>query len=169
MAFVYKLKEMNIFREGVFVGLFFILASVLLLTINFFFDVVLLVIFALIFVSLGFVILFMALFIPFIGKKSGEVFLFVWNELVYILLGIPATIICLLIVPVSTYIVFFPGNANKALIYCVVFILSVQLISLIHSGVLIWFDYRKSGLPVPEKPDKGPIEALVKRIVSSKE
>jgi hypothetical protein len=103
------------------------------------------------------------------GKRSGEILLFVWNELVYILFGIPLVLICLLIVPVSTYIVFFPGNSNKALIYSAVFILVVQIISLIYSGFLTWLDYRKSGLTVPEKPDKGPIEVLVKRIVSSKD
>ena len=169
MSFVYKLKELNIYREGVFVGLFFIIISALLLTVNFFFNVVLLIIFALIFVSLGFVILFMSFFIPFISKKSGEVFLFVWNELVYILLGIPFILICFLIVPISTYIIFFPGNANKALIYCVVFILVVQLISLTYSGILIWYDHRKSGLSIPEKLEKGPIESLFKRMISSKD
>ena len=169
MAFIYKLKELDIYREGIFVGFFFILVSALMLTINFLFSADLLIIFALIFVSLGFVILFMSLFIPFISKKSGEIFLFIWNELVYILFGIPVALICLLIVPVSTYIVFFPGNANLALMYCVIFTLVVQLISLIYSGILTWFDYRKSGLAVPVKPEKGPIESLFKRMISSKE
>jgi len=169
MAFLYKLKELNIFREGVFISFFFILVSALMLTINYFFNVFLLSLFALIFVSLGFVILFMLLLIPFLDKKSGEIFLFVWNELIYILVGIPIAFICIAIVPISTYIIFFPGNANKTLIYCIVIILVIQIVSLIYSGFLIWLDYRKSGLPVPEKVDKGFIGILVKKMISSKE
>ncbi len=158
-----RLYEQDIFKEGIIVGLFFLFTSLLLYIINRFFPSILLIIFSLLFLALGGIIFFMALFIPFTNKKEGEILLFLWNEFLYIFLGLPLASICILLLPVSIYLLFFSGNIVWVGLFSLIFTIGLQLSSLIYTGVKLWLNNRVSGFPIPIKPDKEPIEALLYR------
>ena len=163
MAYLARLYEQDIFKEGIIVGLFFLFTSLLLYIINRFFPSILLIIFSLLFLALGSIIFFIALFIPFTNKKGGEILLFLWNEFLYIFLGLPLASICILLLPVSIYLLFFSGNIVWVGLFSLIFTIGLQLSSLIYTGVKLWLNNRVSGFPIPIKPDKEPIEALLYR------
>ena len=159
-----KYKEIDVFKEGTLLGLFFILIGILFIIVNAFIPTIWLIVFAVIFLALGFVFLFMSTFIPYLSRKQSDVFLFAWNEMIYLFLGLPLASICILILPVSIYILFFSGDAIIAGIFCLYFISSLQLSSLIYTGIKIWLHRRSSGYPIPPKIDKGPIEQLLYKL-----
>ncbi|MHA1954503.1 MAG: hypothetical protein ACW96U_11220 [Candidatus Heimdallarchaeaceae archaeon] len=156
-----KYKEIDVFKEGTLLGLLFILVGILFIIVNVFISTVWLIVFAVIFLALGFVILFMSTFIPYLSRKQSDVFLFAWNEMLYLFLGLPLAAICLLLLPVSIYILFFSGNISTVGKFCLYFVISLQLSSLLYTVVTIWLHKRSSGHPVPTKIDKGPIEQLL--------
>ena len=169
MTYLDRLFKQDLFKEGIVVGLFFMISSLLLYVIYRFFPTIWLVIFSIIMLALGGVIFFMSVFIPLIAKRSGVIFLFILNEFLYVFLGIPLASICILIVPVSIYLLFFSGNIVWAGFFSTMFSLTLMLSSLIYTGVKIWLDQRTSGYPVPEKPEKEPIEVLLYRSSFSKD
>ncbi len=164
-----KYKEIDVFKEGTLLGLFFVLIGILFLIVNAYFPNNWLVAFSIIFLALGIVFLFISIFIPFASRKESSVLLFAWNEMLYLFLGIPLAAICILILPVSIYILFFSGDIFVVGMFCLYFVLSLQLSSLIYTIVSIWLHRRSSGHPVPPKIDKGPIEQLLYRVPSSED
>ena len=164
-----KYKEIDVFKEGTLLGLFFILIGVLFLIINLFFPSNWIVLFGVLILALGLVIFLMAIFIPFISKKKSDVLLFAWNEFLYLFLGLPIAAICILIVPFSIYILFFSGDVIIAGMFSLYFVLSLQLSSMLHTGLQIWLHRRSSGRTIPVKIDKGPIEQLLYRIPVSED
>ena len=163
MTYLDRLFEQDLFKEGIVVGLFFMISSLLLYVIYRFFPSIWLVIFSILMLALGGVIFFMSLFIPLIAKKSGVIFLFIWHEFLYVFLGIPLASICILILPVTIYLLFFSGSIVWSGFFSALFTLTLMLSSLIYTGVKIWLNQRTSGYPVPEKPEKEPIEVLLYR------
>jgi hypothetical protein len=164
-----KYKEIDVFKEGTLLGLFFILVGILLLIINAFSPNNWLIVFGIIFLALGIVFFFMSVFIPFISKRQGSVLLFAWNYFLYLFLGLPLAALCILILPVSIYILFFSGDIVIVTMFCLYFVLSLQLSSLLYTIVTIWMHRRSSGYPVPIKVDKGPIEQLLYRVPLSED
>jgi hypothetical protein len=164
-----KYKEIDVFKEGTLLGLFFILIGTLFFIINAFYPSSWLVLFGVIILALGLIILLMSIFIPFISKRQSDVLLFAWNETLYIFLGLPIAAVCLLIIPVSIYILFFSGDILIVGMFCLYFILSLQLSSMLYTGFQIWLHRRSSGHPVPVKVNKGPIEQLLYRIPASED
>ena len=163
MTYLNRLYKEDLFKEGIVVGLFFMITSLLLYVIYRFFPTIWLVIFSILALALGGVIFFMSIFIPFITKKSGVVFLFIWNEFLYVFLGIPLASICILIVPVTIYLLFFSGSIVWSGFFSALFTIALMLSSLIFTGVKIWLNQRTSGYPIPKKPEKEPIEVLLYR------
>ena len=159
-----KYKEIDVFKEGILLGLFFVLIGILFFIINTFVPINWLILFGVIILALGLVIFFMSTFIPYISKKQSDVIIFAWNEFLYLFLGLPLASICILILPVSIYILFFSGDIVIVGMFCLYFVLSMQLTSLIYTGVQIWLHRRTSGHPLPVKINKGPIEQLLYRI-----
>ena len=164
-----KFKEIDVFKEGTLLGLFFILIGILLLVVNAYYPNNWMVVFAIIFLALGFVFLFMSVFIPFISKKQSSVLLFAWNEILYLLVGLPLTTLCILILPVSIYILFFSGDIIIVSMFCLYFMLSLQLSSLLFTIVTSWLSRKSSGHPIPVKIDKGSIEQLLHRVSLSED
>ena len=164
-----KYKEIDVFKEGTLLGLFFILIGILLLVVNVYYPNNWLVVFAIIFLALGTVFLFMSIFIPFISKKQNSVLLFAWNEILYLFLGLPLAALCILILPVSIYILFFSGDIVAVGMFCLYFLISLQISSLLYTIITLWLDKRSSGHPVPVKIDKGPIEQLLHRVPQSED
>jgi len=159
-----NLREMDVYKEGVLVGIFFILSTILLYILNLFFEVEWLLTFALIFLAIGVVSLFMSLFIPFIGRKKGNMILFIWNEILVLFIGIPLASICILILPVSIVLLFFRPDVATVGLFCLSFVLALQFSYLIYTGVKLWLDNRSSGYLVPTKADKALIEKLLYKI-----
>ena len=163
MTYLARLYKQDLFKEGVLVGLFFVITSLLLYVIYRFFPTIWLVIFSILALALGGVIFFMSIFIPFSSKKGGEIFLFIWNEFLYVFLGIPLASICILILPITIYLLFFSGSIVWLGFFSAIVTIVLMLSSLIYSGFKIWLNQRTSGLPVPEKAEKEPIEVLLYR------
>ena len=163
MYFAKRRNKENVFREGIIIGVFFIISGVFLLTLNIFFYSVLLIAFAIVFFSLSLIVLFMTFFIPATDFKATEYFLFFSNELLYSFIGIPIATICILILPVTIYLLFFSGGTREIIIFVLSFNFTLQLSSLIYTSVKIWLNNKSSGNPVPVKIDKGPIEQLLHR------
>ncbi len=163
MTYLDRLYKADLFKEGIVVGLFFMITSLLLYVIYRFFPTIWLMIFSFLALALGGVIFFMAVFIPVISKRSGSIFLFIWNEFLYVFLGIPLASICILILPVTIYLLFFSGSILWSGFFSAIFTISLMLSSLIYSGVKVWLNQRTSGLLVPEKAEKEPIEVLLYR------
>ncbi|NPD89818.1 MAG: hypothetical protein HGN29_13985 [Asgard group archaeon] len=161
-----KYKEIDVFKEGILLGLFFILIGILFIVVHTFIPINWLSVFAVIFFALGFVILFMSTFIPYLSRRQSNILLFTWNEMVYLFLGLPLVSICLLILPVSIYILFFSGDVSIVGMFCLYFVLALQLSSLIYTGVTIWLHRRSSGHPISTKIDKGSIEQFLYKLPS---
>ena len=60
----------------------------------------------------------------------------------------------------------FGGDPLETWNFSLIFTLSLMASSLIYTGFKIWLENRSSGLNVPEKVDKGPIEQLLYKIPS---
>ena len=169
MMFLKKQKKENIFREGVIVTLFFVSFAAFLLVLNIFFPSFLLIAFSIVFFALAAVVLFMLLFIPTTEAKRSAILFYLWNEFLFTFLGIPLACICILILPVSIYLLFFSGNATEVIIFAAIFTFSLQLTSLIYIGIKLWLSSRTSGNRVPVKVDRGPIEQLLNRFPNSED
>lgn len=163
MMFLKKQKKENIVREGVIVTLFFVSFAAFLLILNIFFPTFLLIAFSILFFALAAIVLFMLLFIPATEAKGSAILFYLWNEFLFTFLGIPLACICILILPVSIYILFFSGRSTEVIIFAAIFIFSLQLTSLIYTGIKLWLSSRTSGNKVPVKVDRGPIELLLNR------
>jgi len=164
MFFKRKRKE-NIFREGVVVTLFFVSFAAFLLILNVFFPAVLLIAFSVVFFALATVVLFMIFLIPAIEMKGSQILFYLWNEFLFAFVGIPLASICVLILPVSIYLLFFSGSTPEIIIFVATFTFSLQVTSLIYTGIKLWLSTRISGNKVPVKVDKGPIEQLLNRFL----
>ena len=169
MMFLKKQREENIFRKGVIVTLFFVTFAAFLLILNIFFPTFLLVVFSVVFIALGAVVLFMVLFIPAIEAKGSEILFYLGHELLFTFVGIPLASICILILPVSIYLLFFSGNNAEIIVFSVIFTFSLMITSLIYTGMKLWLSSRISGNTVPEKVDKEPIEQLLTRFPISED
>ncbi|MHA1345767.1 MAG: hypothetical protein ACTSVO_04025 [Candidatus Heimdallarchaeaceae archaeon] len=169
MIFLKKQRKENIFREGVIVTLFFVSFVAFLLILNLFFPSILLIAFSIVFFTLAVVVLFMILFITAIEMKGSAIFLYLWNEFLFTFIAIPLASICILILPVSIYILFFSGHSTEVLIFAAIFTFILQLTSLIYTGIKLWLSSRSSGKRIPVKVDKGPIELLLNRFPSSED
>ncbi|GAH39473.1 unnamed protein product [marine sediment metagenome] len=165
MFFKRQRKE-NIFREGVIVTLFFVSSAAFLLILNIFLPTFLLIAFSVVFFALAAVVLFMILLIPAIEMKGSQILFYLWNEFLFTFIGIPLASICVLILPVSIYLLFFSGSAAEIIIFAAIFTFSLQITSLIYTGIKLWLSSRISGNKVPVKVDKGPIEQLLSRFPS---
>ncbi len=161
MMLLKEQRKENIFREGVIVTLFFVTFAAFLLVLNIFFPTFLLVVFSVVFFALSAVVLLMILFIPAIEAKGSEILFYLGYEFLFTFIGIPLASICILILPVSIYLLFFSGNNAELLIFSVIFTFSLMITSLIYTGMKIWLSSRTSGNTVPEKVDKKPIEQLL--------
>ncbi len=166
MIFFKKQRKENIFREGVIVTLSFISSAAFLLILNLLFPAALLVAFSIVFFALVAVVLFMIFFIPATEMKGSAILLYLWNELLFTFVAIPLAIICILILPVSIYILFFSGHATEVIIFAAIFTFSLQITSLIYTGIKLWLSSRSSGNIVPTKVEKGPVEQLLNRFPS---
>jgi hypothetical protein len=160
MMFFKKQRKENIVREGVIVTLFFISSAAFLLILNLFFPAVLLIAFSIVFFALAAVVLFMLIFIPVTEMKGSAILLYLWNELLFTFVAIPLAIICILILPVSIYVLFFSGHAPEVIIFAAIITFSLQITSLIYTGIKLWLSSKSSGNRVPIKVDKGSIEKL---------
>ncbi len=156
-----KQRKENILREGVIVTLFFVTFAAFLLILDIFFPTFLLVVFSVVFFAIGAVVLFMILFILIIKARGSEILFYLGYESLFTFVGIPLASICILILPVSIYLLFFSGNAFEILIFAVIFTFSLMLSSLIYTGIKLWLSSRTSGILVPEKVEKEPIEQLL--------
>lgn len=161
MMFLKRQRKDNIFREGVIVTLFFVSFAAFLLILNLFFPTFLLIAFSVVFFALAAVVLFMLFFIPATEAKGSAILLYLWNEFLFTFVGIPLACICILILPVSIYLLFFSGNATEIIIFVAIFTFSLQGTSLIYTGIKLWLSSKTSGSRVPDKVDRGPIEQLL--------
>ncbi len=166
MMFFKRQRKENIFREGVIVTLFFVSSAAFLLILNIFLPTFLLIAFSVVFFALAAVVLFMILLIPAIEMKGSQILFYLWNEFLFTFIGIPLASICVLILPVSIYLLFFSGSAAEIIIFAAIFTFSLQITSLIYTGIKLWLSSRISGNKVPVKVDKGPIEQLLSRFPS---
>ena len=111
----------------------------------------------------------MIVLISMMHDKGGKMFLQIWNESLYLFVVLPLASICLLILPVSSYVLFFKGQPQDVLLFSLTFTVVLQFSSLIYSAVKFWLNRRSSGNKVPVKIDKGPIEQLLYKIPSSED
>ena len=166
MALRSNFKEEDVFKEGILLGLVFAVVGSLMLTLFSFYDNPWLLAIGSVFLAIAGIALFMVLYISFFNEKRSEVMMFLWNELLYLFVGIPLASICVLILPVTIYILMFGGDPGQTWKFSVIFTLSLMIASLIYGVIKLWIENRKSGLIVPEKIDKGPIEQILYRIPS---
>ena len=159
-------REEDVLKENILFGSLLLLVGSLLLIANITFDNFWLKIIAIVFLAIGGVIIFMILFISFTNEFKSDILTFVWSELLYLLLGIPLASICVLIIPATIYILMFGGDPRDTWVFSVFFTLSLMASSLIYTAVKIWLENRSSGLKVPQKVEKGPIEQLLYRTPS---
>ena len=164
-----KNNEEDVFKEGIFVGFFFLVVGLLLLVVNSYIYNVWLKTTGIVLIIFAGLILFMVLFISITNEKAGTFLLQLSNESLYVFLGIPMASICLLLMPVSIYMLFFDGTREEILLFSLVFTVSLQLTSLIYSGIKMWINNRSSGHKVPVKTDKGPIEQLLYKIPTTED
>ncbi len=164
-----KNNEENVYSEGVFIGFFFLIVGLLLVIVNNYVHNVWLIAIAAVLLSIAAILLFMVVFISILRKKGGDVFLQIWNETLYLFLGIPMASICLLVVPISIILLFFKVAPQDVLFFSLMFTVFLQLSSLSYSGIKLWLNNRFSGYELPVKIDKGPIEQLLYRIPSSED
>ena len=134
-----------------------------------FFPTFLLIAFSIVFFALAAVVLFMIFFIPATEAKGSAILLYLWNEFLFTFVGIPLACLCILILPVSIYLLFFSGNATEVIIFAAIFTFSLQITSLVYTGIKLWLSSRTSGNRVPDKVDRGPIEQLLHRFPSSED
>jgi len=154
-------REEDVFKENFLLGLLLLIVGLLLLIIYGFYDNFWLKFVGFGLVAIAGVILFMIVLISYSNEFRSEIFLFIWNELLYLLVGIPLATICILILPVSIYILMFEGDPIQIWKFSSILVLSLMISSLIYTSIKLWLDNRSSGLSVPEKVDKGPIEQLL--------
>ena len=164
-----KNNEENVFSEGIFLGFFFLIVGILLLVVNQFFRNVWLNAIGFAMLAIAVVLLFMVILISMMQDRGGKILLQIWNESLYLFVGLPFTSIFLLILPVSTYVLFFKGQPQDVLLFSLTFTVAIQFSSLIYSGVKLWLNKRSSGHKVPIKIDKGPIEQLLYKLPSSED
>ncbi|MHA1200347.1 MAG: hypothetical protein ACTSQF_13555 [Candidatus Heimdallarchaeaceae archaeon] len=161
-----KLRKEDVFKEGIILGLFLLVVGLLMIVVHLFIDNLWLLVFGGILIAIAVSSLFMVIYISFFNENKSEITMFIWNEVLYLLIGIPLASICILILPVAIYILMFGGEPRETLMFSVFFTLSLMISSLFYSAVKIWLENRSSGLPIPEKVDKGPIEQLLYKIPS---
>ncbi len=164
-----KNNEENVYSEGVFVGFFFLIVGLLLIIVNTFVHNIWLIAIAAVLLSIAAILLFMVVFISILRESGGAVLLQIWNESVYLFLGLPMASICILIIPISIILLFFKVAPQDVLFFSLIFTVSLQLSSLSYSGIKLWLNNRSSGYELPVKIDKGPIEQLLYRIPSSED
>ncbi len=164
-----KNNEENVFSEGIFLGFFFLIVGILLLVVNMYFNNTWLSAIGFILLAIAAVLLFMVFLISVMQEKGGKTFLQIWNETLYLFVGLPLTSICLLILPVSSYLLFFKGQPRDILIFSLIFTVALQFSSLVYSGVKLWLNRRSSGYRLPIKIDKGPIEQLLYKLPSTED
>lgn len=164
-----KNNEENVYSEGVFIGFFFLIVGLSLVIVNNYVHNVWVIAIAAVLLSIAAILIFMVVFIAILRERGGDVFLQIWNEVVYLFLGIPMASICLLVVPISIYLLFFKGAPQDVIFFSLIFTVSLQLSSLFYSGIKLWLNNRSSGYELPVKIDKGPIERLLYRIPLSED
>jgi hypothetical protein len=164
-----KKNEENVFSEGIFLGFFFLIIGILILVVNIYLSNTWLSAIGYTMLAIAGVLLFMVVLISLMQENGGKALLQIWNETVYLFIGLPLTSICLLILPVSFYLLFFKGEPNDILLFCLTFTVVLQVSSLIYSGVKLWLNRRSSGHKLPVKIDKGPIEQLLYKIPSTED
>jgi len=164
-----KNNEENVYSEGVFIGLFFLIVGLLLIMVNNFVHNVWVFAITAVLLSISAILLFMVIFISILRKRGGDVLLQIWNETIYLFLGLPMASICILIVPISIYLLFFKGTPQDVLFFSLIFTVSLQLSSLSYSGIKYWLNNRSSGYEIPIKVDRGPIEQLLNKIPSTED
>ncbi|MCG3256284.1 MAG: hypothetical protein KAU62_09385 [Candidatus Heimdallarchaeota archaeon] len=164
-----KNNEENVYSEGVFIGFFFLIVGLSLVIVNNYVHNVWVIAIVAVLLSIAAILLFMVVFIAILRERGGDVLLQIWNEVVYLFLGLPMASICLLVVPISIYLLFFKGAPQDVIFFSLIFTLSLQLSSLFYSGIKLWLNNRSSGYELPVKIDKGPIEQLLYRIPSSED
>ena len=164
-----RFNDENIFKEGIIVGLFFLNSGILMYILHLFVTNTWFVILGGISLSIAIITLFMVVYISYFNEKRSEVFMFLWNEIFYLFLGIPLASICILIIPVSIYLFMFKGGVRETWMTIFIFTAILMISSLIYTGVKVWLNSRSSGLQVPEKIDKGPIEQLLYKMPNIKE
>ena len=164
-----KNNEENVYSEGVFIGFFFLIVGLSLVIVNNYVHNVWVIAIVAVLLSIAAILLFMVVFIAILRERGGDVLLQIWNEVVYLFLGLPMASICLLVVPISIYLLFFKGAPQDVIFFSLIFTVSLQLSSLFYSGIKLWLNNRSSGYELPVKIDKGPIEQLLYRIPSSED
>ena len=164
MAFKSYFREEDVFKEGIIVGFLLLVVGLLMFVIHLFVSNLWLIAIGGVLISIAVISLFMVIYISFFNEKKSDIVMFIWNELLYLFIGIPLATICLLIIPVSIYLLMFGGNPEETWMFSVIFTLSLMISSLIYTGIKIWLENRSSGLHIPEKIDKGPIEQLLYKI-----
>ncbi|MCE7749700.1 MAG: hypothetical protein GPJ51_15045 [Candidatus Heimdallarchaeota archaeon] len=164
-----KNNEENVYSEGVFIGFFFLIVGLLLIIVNTFIHNIWLIAFAAVLLSIAAILLFMVVLISILRKSGGAVLLQIWNETVYLFLGLPMASICILIIPISIILLFFKVTPQDVLFFSLIFTVSLQLSSLSYSGIKLWLNNRSSGYGLPVKIDRGPIEQLLYKIPSSED
>ena len=164
-----KNNEENVYSEGVFIGFFFLIVGLSLVIVNNYVHNVWVIAIVAVLLSIAAILLFMVVFIAILRERGGDVLLQIWNEVVYLFLGLPMASICLLVVPISIYLLFFKGSPQDVIFFSLIFTVSLQLSSLFYSGIKLWLNNRSSGYELPVKIDKGPIEQLLYRIPSSED
>ena len=164
-----KNNEENVYSEGIFIGFFFLIVGLLLVVVNNYVHNVWIIAIAAVLLLIAVILLFMVVFISILRRRGGDVFLQIWNEVVYLFLGLPMASICILIIPISIILLFFKVAPQDVLFFSLIFTVSLQLSSLSYSGIKLWLNNRSSGYELPVKIDKGPIEQLLYRIPSSED
>ncbi len=166
MVFRSVFRDEDVFKEGIILGLIFAITGSLMLVLHSFIDNLWLLAIGGVFLALAGIALFMVIYISYFSEKRSEIMMFIWNEFLYLFIGIPMASICVLILPVTIYILMFGGQPDETWMFIVIFTFSLMGSSLIYTGIKIWVENRSSGLKVPEKVDKGPIEQLLYKIPS---
>lgn len=164
MAFGSIFREEDVFKEGIILGLLSVVVGSLMFVLYSFYSNPWLLALGSVFLAIAGIVLFMVIYISFFNENKSEIFLFIWNELLYLFIGIPLASICILIIPVTIYTLMFGGDSHGTWVFSVIFTASLMFSSLIYTAVKIWLENRSSGLKIPEKIDRGHIEQLLNKI-----